>query len=244
MGKLLPLRHDLPVSPLAIAASLLCVGVALALPKSAASDEAAGLELLGAWHLTIHYRDRASEDPDAKRWDDRLWRFEQRGSRLEWTEFPIVVFEDPRGRFVPGPNERPARTVGFWEPSEAQLAEIARGPVVNPRRARSKGLRGSRREGYRSAGGLRSDSVSVIGYSESWSIEGLDALPVFTQDATMGSGRTQDVQGRTRYVTERIVAEGRELRGRFERDGTRHGRFVLRRAGEPDVMGGSTPGAR
>lgn len=244
MGKLLPLRHDPGVTPRSRALLALCAGLALALPARADPEPASGVDLLGAWHLTIHYKDDASGDPQAERWDDRVWRFERRGSRLEWTEFPIVVFEDPKGRFEPGPDDRPARILGFWEPDEAQLAEIARGPVVSPRSARTKGLRGSPHEGYHSVVGLRSESVSVIGYSESWSIEDVDGLPVFTQDAAMGSGRSEDVQGRTRYVTERVAAGGRELRGRFERDGTRHGRFVLRRAGDPVVTGGAASGAR
>ena len=87
-------------------------------------------------------------------------------------------------------------------------------------------------------GGLRSESVSVIGYSESWSVEGLSEKPVFTQDVAMGSGLTEDLQGRTRFSAEFVSADGREVRGIFERDGTSHGTFVLRRAGESLVLGG------
>jgi hypothetical protein len=232
------------VSPRLIASFLLCILLALVLPVSAAAESDAsggggeGIELVGAWHLTIHYRDEASGNPEANRWDDRLWLFEKRGSRLQWTEFPIVVFEDRTGRFESTENDRTVRTLQFWEPNEQQLAQISKGLLVNPRGSKSKGLRGSPAKGYRSVGGLRSESVSVIGYSESWSVEALSSTPVFTQDVVMGSGRTEDMQGRTRYAADQIGAGGREVRGVFGRDGTRRGRFVLRRAGDPIVMGG------
>ncbi len=229
------------------AAAAFCALLAFALPATAsdASDApgrtsgGAGFDLLGAWHLTIHYRDEASGNPEADRWDDRVWLFEKRGSRVQWTEFTIVVFENREGRFETTETERTLRTLGFWDANPDQLAQIERGLLVNPRGSKSKGMRGSSRKGFRSVGGLRSESVSVIGYSESWSVEGLPGKPVFTQDVVMGSGRTEDMEGRTRYSTERLEDHGRTLRGSFVRDGTRRGTFVLRRAGEPAVMGGS-----
>jgi hypothetical protein len=228
---------------------LACWLTAFALPAASASV-AGGFDPIGAWHLTVHYQDQDQEERGEARgrsetgaWVDRVWRFEWRGSRLQWTEFATVVFDSQEGRFETGTDGRSVRVPGNWSPNEAQLAQIARGPLVNPRGSRSKGLRGSGRQGYSSAGGLRAESASVIGYSESWSIEGLEGLPVFTQDASMGSGRTESVQGRTRYSTEWLSEDGRELRGRFERDGLESGRFVLRRAGEPVVMGGATGGS-
>jgi hypothetical protein len=234
---------------------LLCIAIALALPapgvhaqsgspeENAASSKTGGPEadpivLIGAWHLTVHYRDEASANPEADRWDDKVWRFEKRGSRMQWTEFPIVVFENREGRFETSAAERAMRTLQFWEPNSDQLAQIADGLLVNPRGAKSKGLRGSPSRGFRSAGGLRSESVGVIGYSESWSVEDLDAKPVFTQDVVMGSGRTEDMQGRTRYTGESVSPDRLEVRGAFVRDGTRHGTFVLRRAGAIVLMGG------
>ena len=195
------------------------------------------MDLAGSWHLTIHYRDEASGNPDAERWDDKLWRFEKRGSRMQWTEFPIVVFEDQEGRFEAMSEERTVRTLEFWEPTPAQRAEIARGLRVNPRGVKSKGLRGNPKRGFRSAGGLRSESASVIGYSESWSVQGLPSSPVFTQDVVMGSGQTEDMEGRTRYAAEVVSEDGDEVRGSFVRDGTRRGRFVLRRSGDAVLIG-------
>ena len=167
-------------------ALLICALPAVWLPTRGveAADEGGEVDLIGAWHVTVHYRDQASANPDADRWDDKLWRFEKRGSRLQWTEFPIVVFENREGRFEVS-EERSVRILHFWEPNEEQRAEIEKGLLVNPRGAKSKGMRGSPSRGYRSAGGLRSESVSVIGYSESWSVAGLPAKPVFTQDVVM-----------------------------------------------------------
>ena len=221
--------------------ALLCVSVAVVMPArlSAAADPGGGgtLELSGSWHLTIHYRNEASANPDAERWDDKVWRFEKRGSRTQWTEFPIVVFENREGRFESLSDQRSVRTLQYWKPNEQQLAQMQKGLVVNPRGAKSKGLRGSARSGYHSAGGLRAESVSVIGYSESWTVEGLQSAPVFTQDVVMGSGRTEDLQGRTRYTGEKVSNDGREVRGTFVRDGTRHGTFTLRRIADVIVMG-------
>ena len=211
--------------------------VGLLLEEVAFADESGAVDLVGAWHLLVHYRDEASANPAAECWDDKLWRFEKRGSRLQWTEFPTVVFENLEGRFEVAGDQRPVRVLHFWEPNEAQRAEIEQGLLAIPEGAKSKGLRGSPARGYRSAGGLRSESVSVIGYSESWSVEGLPGMPVFTHAVAMGSGRTEDVQGRTRYTAEVVSPEGNEVRGSFVRDGTRRGDFVLRRTGDVILMG-------
>ena len=161
---------------------------------------------------------------------------------MQWTEYRVVVFENRQGRFESTDGQRTARSLHFWEPNGEQLAQIDRGLLVNPRGARSKGMRGSPEKGYGSVAGLRSESVAVIGYSESWSVVGLPTRPVFTQEVVMGSGLTENMQGRTRYRAELVSADGREVRGSFERDGTRHGSFVLRRAGEPRILGAGRGG--
>lgn len=220
----------------AVLALALCppfVGPGFASESSVAAVPARGLELTGTWYLLVHYRDEATPPADAVQWEDRLWRFEFDGSRLLWTEFPVVVFRDSSGRFEMLAGDRPARTLGAWLPNAAQLEEIARGLEIEGRGARSKSLRGSAGSGYRSVGGLRSESTSVIGYHESWRIDGLLALPVFVRDDAMGSGRTDDVRGHTRYTTTVVQPGGDELSGEYERDGVRHGRFRMWRMGSP-----------
>lgn len=223
-------------SPTIVLLACALAAAGLHTPGSAAAD-GREVDLIGSWHVTIHYHDEASANPDAERWDDKVWRFEKRGSRLQWTEYPIVVFENREGRFEVTDEQRQVRALHFWEPSDEQRGEIDEGLLVNPRGAKSKGLRGSPSRGYFSVGGLRSESTSVIGYSESWSVEGLPSMPVFTQDVVMGSGRTEDMQGRTRYAGTLVAPDGNEVRGTFVRDGTRRGSFVLRRAGEAVLIG-------
>jgi len=216
-----------------------------------------GLE--GDWYLLVHYRDDRDEargpgdsaplDQAVKRepetsaspapplqWDDRVWRFERKGDRLVWTILPSVAFKDTTGRFEMLPGDRRAPTLGAWEPNAAQLQEIAAGLEVHAHGAKSKSLRSSDERGYESVGALHSRSTTMIGYHERWSIDGMPNHPVFTRAAEMGSGRTENVEGRTRYVTTQVRMEGRELRGDFERDGAAHGRFRLLRMGmaQPD----------
>ena len=77
----------------------------------------------------------------------------------------------------------------------------------------------------------------MIGYSESWHIEGLPAKPVFTRDDVRGSATIESMQGRTQYTTEFVSADGDEVRGTYVRDGTRRGRFVMRRTREVIMLG-------
>ncbi len=76
----------------------LFVGIWLAAP--AAALDGVGMEdLLGTWHVLVHYKDSGAGNPDARRWEDRIWVFELEGSRVKWTDYPIVVFGNSSGRF-------------------------------------------------------------------------------------------------------------------------------------------------
>jgi hypothetical protein len=216
----------------------LAAGLSLALPAvAAASADGAAPDLLGTWFVIVHYRDSATNNPDAERWEDKVWVFEEKGSRLQWTEYPIVVFDDASGRFEDVGGHR-ARTLSFWEPNDAQLAQIAEGPRVNSRGSKSKTLRGSPEKGFESFGQMRAMSASVIGYHETWSIGDPTGLPVFTRDDVLGTGRAaqaggdkQNMEGRTRYTTEEVLVEGKLLRGSYARDENRRGSFQMLRAG-------------
>jgi hypothetical protein len=209
----------------------------LAEPASAAEGDGAAVDLLGTWFVVAHYRDTSTNNPEADRWEDRVWVFERKGSRLHWTDFPIVVFDDKEGRFeARGANAR-ARTLSAWTPNEAQQQEIAEGPRVNPRGSKGKSLRGSDERGYASTGGLRAQSAMTIGYHESWSIDDPTRLPVFTREDVMGTGRSvraggedQTLEGVTRWTTTRVDEQGR-LHGTYQRDANRKGSFVMMRSG-------------
>jgi len=197
----------------------------------------AAVDLTGTWFVLIHYRDSMTANPDSDRWEDKVWKIEKKGSRLQWTEFPIVHFNDGSGRFGRvGRNPR-ARMLHKWEPNEAQMEEILAGPQVNSRGSKVKSLRGSPKRGYKSSSASRSMSALTVGYQETWSIDEPASLPVFTRDDALGteSALATDsdsvVSGRTRYATLEISEDGNVLTGTYGRDENKRGTFKLIRAG-------------
>ena len=224
-------HHALDLRALRLAAWLAW----LALASSAAT--ASATDLVGTWHVLVHYRDDNAHDPQQERWDDKVWVFERKGSRLRWTEYPIVVFGDSSGRFERLGTNPASRVLHSWQPNGRQLAQIQQGLEVNPRGSKSKTLRKSG-DGWSSASRPAAASASVITYVENWSIEGLSALPVFRREDILGSALSESLEGVTLYATAQIEADG-VLRGSFERDSTRHGTFRLLRAGPVENVKGS-----
>lgn len=203
----------------------------------AAPCPAAAVELAGTWYVLIHYKDDNAGNPEAERWDDRVWVFEKQGNGLRWTEYPIAVFDDESGRFERRDTGQYARILGSWEPSEGQLADIRDGLQVNSRGSKTKTLRGSDAQGWTSGRRGASGSASVISYEEVWAIEGLPARPVFTRSDYMGGGRTDTLEGGIEYATTESSAD--QLRGTYERDGTRHGTFRMLRSGAVGELKGA-----
>lgn len=217
------------------------IGLSLALLLAlGTARDARAVELDGFWYVLVHYQDSESNKPEQWRWDDRVWKFERKGDRLEWSEWPIVVLDDESGRFEPTRGGRATRVLGKWEPSASQLSDIRDGIQVNSRGAKSKTLRaeagGTRWSSGEAAG---AESALVVTYSETWEITGLPEAPVFSRDDSMGSGVTESMSGRTVYATESVGPDGDEISGRFERDGTRTGRFKLIRAGGTEELKGA-----
>jgi hypothetical protein len=220
----------------ALAGALALLAPGLGANASAAEPT---VDLAGTWHVLIHYRDDTAHDPKQLRWDDRLWVFVRSAKGLEWSEYPIVVFQDETGRFEKSPTGL-HRVVGAWEPSPEQLAEIKGGLEYNTRGTKTKTLHGSDGDGWSSGGrGGTPTAANVITYSETWSVGGLPTKPVFTRDDVLGSASAEHMEGRTQYVTQSVEEGGNLLRGSFERDGTRHGTFLMRRSGESKVTEGS-----
>jgi hypothetical protein len=214
---------------------LVVVGALIASP--AATGELP--ELVGTWHVLVHYKDENAAHPERERWEDRVWVFEKTGSRMRWTDYPIVVFDDPTGRFEKSMG-RSARVLEFWEPSESQLADIKDGLAVNERGMKSKTLRSSD-GGWASFSKNTAASASVISYVEHWSIEQADAGPIFRREDVLGSERAEDLDGVTLYTTTETGDD--VLSGSFERDGSRHGRFRLMRSAKTEGLksDGKTP---
>jgi hypothetical protein len=211
----------------------------LLLLASTAPAAASQVELIGTWHVLVHYTDDHSAHPDVMRWEDRIWVFERAGSRLRWTEYPIVIFEDRAGRFEVLGTNRVSRVLHAWQPNPGQVAQIESGLEVNPRGKKSKALRGSDAEGWRSNSRPTRASASVVTYTENWSITGMPTLPVFERVDVLGSTRSAAMDGVTRYTTTEVEAGGAKLRGIFERDGTRRGTFHMTRAGSVSGVKGS-----
>lgn len=215
-------------------------GLLLGLASLAAPSHAAPPDLLGTWHVLIHYQDKATPNADAKRWEDRIWELKMEGSRLLWIDYPIVVFDNQTGRFE-NTLGRPSRVLDYWEPNGPQRAEIREGLAINHRGSRTKTLKGSPETGWTSAKKRRGySSARYVTFEETWTIEFDGDLPTFIRDDVMGSASTESMEGRTSYVTEAIEKNGRVLRGTFDRDeGARHGTFRMTRAGGSRSVGSS-----
>jgi len=220
----------------ALAAVLVSAGAPLA---DEARAEAPPIALEGTWHVLIHYTDDHAHDPTQMRWDGKIWVFEKSGSRLRWTEYPIVVFQDQTGRFENLGGSRAARVVHGWEPNEAQRAQIAKGLEVNRRGSVSKTLRAGEDGSWQSATRPSSAAANVITYVQNWSITDPTTQPVFRREDLLGSAASEGYDGVTLFETTEVGPKGRTLSGRFERDGTRHGTFRLTRSGDASDVKGS-----
>lgn len=211
---------------------IVILSAALLLASPVFADAQPLVDWMGTWYVLVHYRDASAPDPEALAWEDRIWIFELRGSRLQWTEYSIVLFDDEGRRFELLPGGRRSRVEGGWEPRPQELEEIRRGLEVNPLGMRAKSLRGNAQQGYRSLGAMNTDSASTIGYSETWEIRDPEMLPQFLRRDVMGGGRTEDLEDTIAFRSERILEQGRQIEGNFERDAHIRGTFRMFRAGE------------
>jgi hypothetical protein len=198
-------------------------------------------DLAGTWHVLVHYKDDNAPHSERERWEDRVWVFEKTGSRLRWTDYPIVVFDDQSGRFDRSLG-RSSRVLEFWEPSSSQLADIKDGLAVNERGMKSKTLKNSDGN-WASFSRNTAASASVISYVEHWSIDSGDTGPIFRREDVLGSERSEDLDGVTLYTTTVIGSEDGSMSGSFERDGSRHGTFKMTRSGATEGLksDGKTP---
>ncbi len=210
----------------------------LALLLLAPAAARAEIDLIGTWHVLAHYTDDNTRHPDEMRWIDRIWIFEEKGSQLRWTEYPIVVFGDESGRFEHLGTNHARRVVAAWEPSEAQFTRILKGLEVNDRGKKAKSLH-AEDGGWRTRSRARPMSASILSYVEHWSVEEGSDYPVFRQEDQLGAERTEMLDGVTLYTTTYIDSTGNVLRGTYERDGSRHGTFRMLRAGSVTGVKGS-----
>jgi hypothetical protein len=208
-----------------------------------AASPVRALDLDGTWYVLMHYQDSESNNPEAWRWEDRVWRFARQGDVLEWTEWPIVVLDSEEGRFERLGSNRQSRVLAAWEPNESQLADIRNGIQVNSRGVKIKTLEASGDDGARAwrttTGAAAPGSAVMLTYSEDWSIDDANGTPRFRRDDSLGGGLAESMDGSTEYRTEEIRDEGRELVGSYQRDGSQVGRFRMIRSGETEKARGS-----
>jgi hypothetical protein len=196
--------------------------VALAFLLAAAAARA--VELEGTWYLLVHYRDATSADPDAVRWEDRVWDFQREGELLLWTDYEIVNFVDRRGRF-----DRNRRVVGPWEPTRSQRREIERGLFVNPRGARVLALEQTREAVWRT----RSDADTLrksrapMSFGLAGSVERNREFPVFTIDEMLHRPGSVASLSKTVVTAESASSSGDQLTGSYRRGETRTGSFRM-----------------
>jgi hypothetical protein len=189
-----------------------------------AAHAARGVELEGIWYVLVHYRDASSSNPDALRWEDRIWHFQREGERLLWTDYGLLRFVDTRGRF-----ERNRRVMGPWEPSRSQRREIERGLFANPRGARVLALEQVEEGGWRTradSDALRK-SRSVMSFGLAASVAGARDLPTFTVDEMLHRPGSIASLSHTVMVTKSASTSDDWLTGSYTRSGTRTGTFRM-----------------
>jgi hypothetical protein len=191
--------------------------------------------MLGTWYVVVNYDDaQAVSSEDRRRWEDKVWVFELRGTRLVWTEYSELSFKTDVGRYQTLAGGREIKSSGSWNPNKAQRAEIERGLAANPQWVRTKTLRGDAVSGYKSSGRQNRESASVIGFSQTWEIVDLGGKPLFRRRDSMSGGRSTALEGETLYTT--TARKGEVFSGEFTRDEAQKGTFVMRRAGKVQLV--------
>ena len=230
------------------AVALACACVVSPLPSSA--EDAIGCDkecleahreiLLADWYVLIHFEGRPEGETEGPQWEDQIWTIKASKENLRWTIFPHVEMKRTRGRYQERSDGLVALSPGTWSPDAQQWEEIRSGLKTDPYSSRSKTLRPSGPDAWRSSGRLRSASASMVGYHELWTILFEGDLPVFSRVDSMGSARTDVVDGQTRFITEARDPDKGELVGRYQRGETFQGRFRMVRMEGRDA---SEPGS-
>ena len=211
---------------------MLMLGCGACVPSAGlANAEGRAFEVEGAWFVVAHFTDSSTNNPDSTRWVDEVWTFEKKGSRLSWTKYPYVIFDDTSGRFETlGRNPR-SRVLAGWEPNEGQLQQILKGPRVNSRGSKTKSLRGSNGKGWKSASRMQVASATTVGYQENWAISNLTGgLPLFSREDMIGIGASGQAEGSTTFQVTSLTPRPSGL---YQRDGIKQGTFFMIRTRTP-----------
>jgi len=194
---------------------------------------ATAIDIEGEWYVLVHFEESSasdSETPSVVDYRDFVWRFAREGDGLRWTVVRGVGFRDDTGRSesIRGAS---ARLRHAWWPSAAQLAEIRGGLAADEQTARTKTLRRRTGDRFVSGGTARAGSASAVSYGEVWSVSKLEGEPVFEHSATLASGRSDTLEGQTRFEADQVAADAGRIEGRYARDRAERGRFVMWKKG-------------
>jgi hypothetical protein len=213
--------------PLA-ALSTLIMGGCVVLASTATARENEPLDIRGTWYVLIHYQDDSSAHPERMHWQDLVWSFSPKGSRLQWDEHTIIVLKDTSGRFEAISGNPRSRVLGPWEPNPEQRSEIDSGARTSSRGAKTKTLRGSDEDGWHSSRRMaQTSSINMMTYNEQLSIEDLTSMPRFTRRDVVGNVSINAGEGSTVFQVTEIRDGGTTLAGDYQRDGLRHGTFRM-----------------
>ena len=217
-------------------------GLALALllqaaPAALAEEDPAGeanfteFDLGGAWYVLIHYKDERSEDESITKFRDFAWSIEQTSSSLSVEYYPVVLFDEATE------IERRQAMRGHqpWQPSQANLAALARSLDVSSRAMTTKRMTGSVAEGFRSRAPVASGGLHVVSFTKSWDVHfEPEAIRIAITDSLSGTAELEGFEDSTVYrLTERLGPN--ELRGSYEEPG-RRGSIRMIRAGQRRVV--------
>ncbi len=204
---------------------------ALAEEQVTPAEDLARLDLSGAWYVLIHYKDERSEDPSITKFRDFAWSIEQTANSLSVEYYPVVLFDEETE------IERRHAMRGHqpWQPSQANLAALARSLDVSSRAMTSKRMTGSVAEGFRSRAPVASGGLNIVSFTKSWDVRfEPEAIQIVVTDSLSATAGLEGSEDSTVYrITERFGPN--ELRGTYE-EASRRGSIRMIRAGQRRVV--------
>ena len=219
------------LSGLASALFFQAAPAALAEEDPAAEVDLTELDLSGAWYVLIHYQYDRSEDPSITKFRDFAWSIEQTSSSLSVESYPVVLFDEATE------IERRQAMRGHlpWQPSQANLAALARSVDVSSRAMTSKRLTGSVAEGFKSRAPVASGGLNIVSFTKSWDVRfEPESIRIEVTDSLSATAGLEGSEDSTIYrITERLGPG--QLRGTYEESG-RRGSIRMIRAGQRRVV--------
>ena len=208
---------------------LLLLALAAAPLRVANGSDLTEQDLSGEWYVLIHYKDDKSKDKSITKFKDFAWSVKQTGSWIDWQYFPYVLFDEGVAEI-----RRYALTEHqAWEPDEPTWAQLKRSLRVSTRAATKKRLKGSVKDGFKSAS-AESMGARTLTFSRDWDVQfDRERIRIKILDSLSGGVGLASMEDSTLFEIDRAVSAD-ELRGSW-REGTRKGTFRMVRAKERRV---------